>query len=87
MSMSAERLRVVSQLWHEVQRVHPKSRILVALDGFDGAGKSHLSAEIASHAQTAGGRPLVRVSIDGFHHPRSMRQDAGSGPDGFYRGS
>jgi uridine kinase len=48
---------------------------------------SHLSAEIADHARAAGGRPLVRVSIDGFHHPRSVRQQAGSGPKGFYRGS
>jgi len=87
MSASAGRLKVVSQLWYEVQQVHPESRILVALDGFDGAGKSHLSAEIAEHAQATGGRPLVRVSIDGFHHPRSVRRDAGVGPDGFYHGS
>src|SRR5690606_5736713 len=87
MVTSGERLKVVSQLWHEVQRVRPESRILVAIDGFDGAGKSHLSAEIAEHAQNAGGRPLVRVSIDGFHHPRNVRREAGNGPEGFYRGS
>ena len=87
MSASVRRLKLVAQLWHKVQRVHPESRILVALDGFDGAGKSHLSAEIAEHAQNTGGRPLVRVSIDGFHHPRSVRRDAGNGPEGFYRGS
>ncbi|MGO2745725.1 uridine kinase [Microbacterium sp.] len=87
MITSGERLEAVSQLWHEIQQVRPESRILVALDGFDGAGKSHLSAEIAAHAQTVSGRPLVRVSIDGFHHPRDIRREAGHGPEGFYRGS
>lgn len=87
MTTSGERSEVVSRLWHEIQQVRPESRILIALDGFDGAGKSHLSAEIAEHAEAAGGRPLVRVSIDGFHHPRSVRREAGDGPHGFYRGS
>lgn len=77
----------MAQLWHELERVRPQSRALVALDGFDGAGKSHLSAEIAEHARISGGRPLVRISIDGFHHPRSVRRDAGDDPEGFYRGS
>lgn len=87
MTASGRRAEVVSQLWHEIQRVRPDSRALIALDGFDGAGKSFLSSELADHAQVAGGRPLVRVSIDGFHHPRSVRRAAGNGPEGFYRGS
>jgi uridine kinase len=85
MITSPERLEVVSQLGCELQLVRPTSRVLVALDGFDGAGKSLLAAEIAELAQIGGGRPLVRVSIDGFHHPRSVRRDAGDGPEGFYR--
>jgi len=87
MIASGERLRVVSLLWHEIQQVRPESRILIALDGFDGSGKSHLSSEIAEHAKTVSGRPLVRASIDGFHHPRNVRRKAGSGPEGFYHGS
>ncbi|UQN14751.1 nucleoside/nucleotide kinase family protein [Gulosibacter sp. ACHW.36C] len=87
MGASTQRLEVVSQLWHELQRVRPDSRALIALDGFDGAGKSHLSSEIAECARSTGGRPLVRVSIDGFHHPRSVRRAGGNGPEGFYRAS
>lgn len=81
------RAKVVAQLWREIEQVSPATRILIALDGFDGAGKTHLSAEIADHAEAMGGRPLVRVSIDGFHHSREARRRAGDGPEGFYRGS
>lgn len=84
---SGGRLKAIARLWHEIQQVRSGSRILVALDGFDGAGKSHLSDEIAAHARASVGRPLVQVSIDGFHHPRRFRRAAGPGPEGFYRGS
>ncbi len=87
MKASSERRKVVSWLWHELQQVQPGSHALIALDGFDGAGKSHLSDEIAEHAQAVGGRPVVQVSIDGFHHSRAVRREAGPGPEGFYRGS
>ncbi|WP_353113101.1 uridine kinase [Microbacterium sp.] len=87
MTASDERRQVVSRLWDEMQQVRPDARALIALDGFDGAGKSHLSDEIAEHARTTLGRPLVQVSIDGFHHPRHIRRESGPGPEGFYRGS
>ncbi|WP_296197573.1 uridine kinase [uncultured Microbacterium sp.] len=87
MTGAGVRATVVAQLWREIEQVSPAKRILIALDGFDGAGKTHLSAEIAEHAEAMGGRPLVRVSIDGFHHPREVRRRAGDGPEGFCRGS
>lgn len=87
MRTRGQRQQIVSRLWDEIRQVRPGSRALIALDGFDGAGKSHLSDEIAEHARTVGNRPLVQVSIDGFHHPRAARHNAGAGPEGFYRGS
>lgn len=67
--------------------MRPESRILVALDGFDGVGKSHLAAELADLARIRESRPLVCASIDGFHRPKAERSAAGSGPEGFYFGS
>ncbi|WP_284284325.1 uridine kinase [Arsenicicoccus piscis] len=71
----------------ELDRVRPGRRCLVALDGVDGVGKSHLAAELVHHALSYGGRPMVSVSIDGFHRARADRIAAGRGPEGFYRGS
>lgn len=78
---------VLARLLGELQQVRAEGRALVALDGFDGVGKSHLAQELVALAAARGGRPLARVSIDGFHHPKAERLRAGSGPDGFYRGS
>lgn len=78
---------VLTQLWSEIESLRPESRILVALDGFDGAGKSYLSRELAEHAGLRARRPIVCVSIDGFHRPKSERVAAGMGPEGFYSGS
>ncbi|WP_344200962.1 uridine kinase [Aeromicrobium alkaliterrae] len=58
----------------------------MAIDGFDGAGKTCLSHEL-NRAAGRDHRPMVSVSIDGFHHAKAERVAAGTGPDGFYRGS
>lgn len=87
MGTSMTREHVLTDLWREISGVKPDSRILVALDGFDGAGKTHLAGELEAIASQAQGRPFVRASIDGFHRPRTERLAAGTGPDGFYRGS
>jgi len=81
------RTSVVSQLLNELQNVRPNDRALIAIDGFDGAGKTHLAQELIELATRQGGRPLARASIDGFHRPKAERLRAGSGPEGFYRGS
>ncbi|WP_446664449.1 uridine kinase [Flexivirga sp. B27] len=80
------RTRVVTELLTRLQNVRPGGRALVALDGFDGVGKTHLAAELVALASTAG-RPVVGVSIDGFHRPKAERVAAGTGAEGFYRGS
>lgn len=81
------RTSALRQLLDGLEAVAPERRILVALDGVDGAGKTHLSRELASLSAERLRRPLVTVSIDGFHRPKSERAAAGSGPEGFYRGS
>jgi uridine kinase len=46
--------------------------VLVAIDGIDAAGKTTLADELAQVLRRAG-FPLLRASIDGFHHPASVR--------------
>lgn len=87
MESEKSRSSVLATLLEEIERIRPDRRILVALDGFDGAGKTHLSAELADLARARGVRAVVRVSIDGFHRPKAERLAAGSGPEGFYFGS
>ncbi|WP_202409273.1 hypothetical protein [Deinococcus xianganensis] len=66
-------------------RADPVAR--VAVDGVDGAGKTALADELAGRVRALG-RPVVRVSIDGFHQPRAARYARGrTSPEGFYRDS
>jgi uridine kinase len=67
--------------------VRPGERAVVAIDGVDGAGKSHLAAELIALASRLAGREVIGVSMDGFHHPRADRYAAGTGPEGFYHGA
>jgi uridine kinase len=59
----------------------------VAIDGVDGAGKTHFADELAD-VLVGSGRDLIRASVDGFHNPRAVRYRKGRGsPEGFYRDS
>ncbi len=59
----------------------------VAVDGVDGVGKTTFADKIAD-ALASRGRRVIRASVDGFHHPRSMRYRLGrTSPEGFYRDS
>lgn len=78
---------VLAQLLARIRAVGPERRVLIGLDGYDGVGKSCLSYELREAADGDGGRPLIGISIDGFHRPRGERRQAGAGPEGFYRGS
>lgn len=60
-------------------------RVAVAVDGVDGAGKTVLADQLAE--VLAAERDVVRVSIDGFHRPRSQRVARGRGPETFYEDS
>lgn len=67
--------------------VHPGQRVLIGIDGVDGAGKSRLAAELVALAPHVAGREVRSVSIDGFHHPRARRHARGNGPETFYQDS
>lgn len=63
----------------------PVARVVV--DGVAGAGKTTLADELARRLRRLG-RPVIRVSIDGFHQPRVARYRRGrTSPEGFYRDS
>ncbi len=67
----------------------PGERVVVAVDGFDGAGKTVLADQLAEVIGSLAlrPRPVVRVGVDGFHHPQARRSARGSGPDTFYADS
>jgi uridine kinase len=59
----------------------------VAIDGVDGAGKTHFADELAGELRGRGA-PVVRASVDGFHNPvRTRRRRGRYSPEGFYRDS
>lgn len=56
----------------------------MCVDGPDGASKTLFADELANVLRDRG-RSVVRVSVDGFHHPRAMRYRRGSdSPEGFW---
>ncbi len=56
----------------------------VAIDGVSGAGKTTFADDLAP-LLAARGRPVVRASVDGWHHPRAVRHRRGRhDPDGFW---
>lgn len=81
------RAAVLCRLLSQVRESAAGGRSLVAIDGLDGAGKSVLAEELVQLAAQDGLRPVASLSIDGFHHPRSVRYTNGRGPDSFYRDS
>jgi uridine kinase len=48
----------------------------VAIDGVTASGKSTLARELAAPVSELG-RPVIHVSMDGFHHPRAWRHRQG----------
>ncbi|WP_433796461.1 uridine kinase [Actinoplanes sp. CA-252034] len=59
----------------------------VAVDGPDGAGKTVFADELAAAVRSLG-RPVVRVSVDDFHHVRAVRYRQGrDSPQGFWQDS
>jgi len=59
-------------------------RVIVAIDGVDGAGKTTFADELAP-VLAQRGRAVVRASVDGFHNRRAIRYQKGtSDPEGFF---
>lgn len=71
-------------LAHVATQVVNTSAVRIGVDGVDGAGKSIFADELADRLRSSG-REVVRVSLDGFHHPRGLRYRRGrSSPEGFW---
>lgn len=67
--------------------VRPGERAVVAVDGVDGAGKTHLVGELLALAPHVAGRELHAVSMDGFHRPRRERYARGRSAETYYEDS
>jgi uridine kinase len=59
----------------------------VAIDGVDGAGKTVFGDKLGRRLEASGAK-VIRASVDGFHHPRTIRYRRGRhSPEGFYQDS
>ncbi len=84
--MSA-RQQILETLATHILKTSSPFVLRVAIDGVDGAGKTHFATELEP-LFAASGRNIIRASVDGFHHPKSVRYRLGRGsPEGFYRDS
>ena len=64
-----------------------EGRVIVAIDGVDGAGKTTFANELAP-VLARRGRAVLRASVDGFHNCRAIRYQKGkSDPEGFFHDS
>lgn len=68
----------------EVRQHNRGGRVLIAVDGIDGAGKT-MFADALADIFAEDGATVFRASIDGFHRPRAERYERGrNSPEGFY---
>ncbi len=71
-TQSVVRDEVLGRLATIVERRSKQGTVRVAIDGIDAAGKTTVADELARVLRRAG-VPILRASIDGFHHPASVR--------------
>jgi uridine kinase len=71
------RADVIGEYADEVLQLFPQGRILVGIDGLDGAGKTTFAHELAAAIRDRGVASAA-VSLDGFHAAREIRHQ---GPD------
>jgi uridine kinase len=87
--LSPERLRVIGDVADRVPGSHDHDHdcVRVGVDGPDGAGKTVFADDLAAVLR-ARDRPVVRISLDDFHHVRAVRYRRGrDSPEGFWRDS
>ncbi len=78
---------LMRELREEVRGNYRAGRIVLAVDGRDGAGKT-VFADSLAEVFAEDGSAVFRASIDGFHRPRAERYARGrASPEGFYRDS
>lgn len=84
---SSGRQRLLQQIASRVPHSASEDCVRVGVDGVDGAGKTVFADELAEQLHE-GGRPVVRISVDEFHHPRVVRHRLGvDSPEGFWLNS
>jgi uridine kinase len=75
---------VIAALVDDILHNYGKGRVIIAVDGVDGAGKTRF-ADALAEALRVGNRGVFRASIDDFHKPRALRYARGAdSPEGFY---
>lgn len=78
---------LLRELRDEARQHYRSGRILIAVDGIDGAGKT-VFADALAEVFAEDGSAVFRASIDDFHRPRAERYERGRhSPEGFYRDS
>ena len=82
-----EKKDALDALAAEIVALYAGGRVVVAIDGMDGSGKTHFANDLAV-ALTATGRSVFRASIDDFHRSQAERHARGAdSADGYYRDS
>jgi len=71
-----DRVRIISEIAGVVCRDDLGHPLRVGVDGVTASGKSTLAGELAQ-AVAGCGRPVVRLTMDGFHHHREHRYRRG----------
>ena len=61
----------------EILQNNGRGRVIVAVDGVDGAGKTYFADALAEALRRAG-HTVFRASIDGFHNTRALRYARGA---------
>ncbi len=74
--MNETRAALIDQLTSAICTVPPGHPTRVAVDGITAAGKSTLTAELGESVGRRG-RPVITLSMDDFHQPRSHRYRQG----------
>jgi len=78
------RTTLLRELRDEVRRSYRAGRVIIAVDGIDGAGKTVFADGLAD-VFAEDGTSVFRASVDGFHRPRAERYARGrDSPEGFY---
>ncbi len=78
------RTQAISDLTDMTTCIRLNHPVRVGIDGVDASGKTMLADELVDSLQ-AKNRIAIRVSVDDFHNPRSIRYQQGrNSPQGFY---
>ena len=78
---------VLDALAVEIGSLYRSGRVVIAVDGMDGSGKTHFAADLAL-ALTTAGHPVFQASIDDFYRSRAERHARGAdSAEGYYRDS